>query len=260
MSPLITQVNLTTPSSQQNTKLNKLVSQHKTKYISNKLDDSNDRWKTIQDLNNKRATTTPRNIIHNSKIYNKPQDICNIANDYYINTIQHLRDKIPQIPVQPVEVLKNIYPRNTNTFTIPTPTVADIRNIIINAESSNSTGHDNISMKILKKTIDIMAPLITHLTTQIILKKKFPQTFKIDCITPTHKKGKQIYEIGSYRPINNLCTIEKVIKEYISGHLSSFLIDNKIINNNHHGGQKGHSTITALNQIIKTAQINYEKK
>ena len=114
-------------------------------------------------------------------------------------------------------------------------------------------------MNMIKKTIVIMAPLIKHLTTQIILKKKFPQTFKIDGISPKHKKGKPIYEIGSYRPINNLCTIEKIIEEYIIGHLDTFLIDNKIINNNHHGGRKGHSTITALNQIINTSHINYKK-
>ena len=138
--------------------------------------------------------------------------------------------------MKPIDVLKNIYPRNENTFTIPIPTVEDIRNIIIKAENSHSTGHGNISMNMIKKTIDIMAPLITHLTTQIILKKQFPQTFKIDRISPTHKKGKPIYEIGSYRPINNLCTIEKIIEEYIIGHLDIFLIDNKIINNNHHGG------------------------
>ena len=49
--------------------INKLVSQHKTKYITRKLDDSEDWWKTIQDLNNKGATTTPRNIIHVNAIY-----------------------------------------------------------------------------------------------------------------------------------------------------------------------------------------------
>ena len=168
--------------------VNKLVSQHKIKYISNKLDDSNDRWKTIQDLNNKRATTTPRNIINNNKIYKKPQDICNIANDYYINTIQNIRDKIPQIPVQPVELLKNIYPCNKNTFTIQIPTVSDIRNIIINAESSNSTGYNNISMKMLKKTIDMMAPLITHLTTQIILKKNSPRHSRLTESHPHTRK------------------------------------------------------------------------
>ena len=49
-----------------------------------------------------------------------------------------------------------------------------------------------------------------------------------------------------------------MIEEYIIGHLDTFLINNKIINNNHHRGRKGHSTITALNQIINTSQINYE--
>ena len=158
-------------------RLNKEVSQQKKKYISNKLNNSNDRWKTLKDLNNTNAITTPRNIIKNNKIYNNPKDICNIANNYYINTIKKLREQIPKIPVKPVEVLKQIYPRNTNTLTIPIPTVEDIRNIIINAPNSHSTGHDNISMNMLKKTIDIMGPLITHLTSQIILKKTFPNTF-----------------------------------------------------------------------------------
>ena len=115
-------------------------------------------------------------------------------------------------------------------------------------------------MNMIKKTTDIMAPLITHLTTQIILKKTFPNTFKIDKISPKHKTGKPIYEMGSYRPINNLCIIEKIIEEYFIGHLNTFLTDNNIINNNHHGGRKGHSTITALNQILNTTHINYEKK
>ena len=70
--------------------VNKSLAQHKSKYITNKLDDSNDCWKTIQDLNNKNAITTPRSIIKNNKIYNKPKDICNIANDYYINPIKKI--------------------------------------------------------------------------------------------------------------------------------------------------------------------------
>ena len=112
-------------------RLNKEISQQKKKHISNKLNNSNDRWKTLKELNNTNSITTPRNIIKNNKIYNNPKDICNIANNYYINTIKKLREQIPNIPVKPVEVLKQIYPRNTNTFTIPIPTVDDIQNIII---------------------------------------------------------------------------------------------------------------------------------
>ena len=104
-----------------------------------------------------------------------------------------------------------------------------------------------------------MAPLIAHLTKQIILKQKFPEIFKLDRITPKLKQGKLVYKIGSYQPLNNLCTIEKVIEEYFIIHLEAFLIKNKIIHKNHHSGRKGHSTITALNQIITQSLIGKEK-
>ena len=148
--------------------------------------------KTVKDLNNTNTITTPRNIIKDNKIFNKPKVICKIANTHYINSIKKLRENIPDIPVKPIEVLKLIYPRNKNTFEIPLPSLEDIRNIIIRAPNSHSTGHDNISMNMIKKTIDTMGPLITHLTTQIILEKTFPDTFKIDKISPKHKNGKPI--------------------------------------------------------------------
>ena len=106
-------------------------------------------------------------------------------------------------------------------------------------------------MNMIKKIINTMAPLITHLTTQIIHKRTFPDTFKINKITPKHKSETHIRH-RSYRPINNLCTIEKIIEEYIIGHLYQFLNENNITNENHHGGRKVHSTIKALNQILGT--------
>ena len=66
-------------------------------------------------------------------------------------------------------------------------TVKDLR-----APDSHSTGHDNISMNMIKRTINTMAPSITHLTTQIIRKRTFPDTFKIDKITPKHKSETHI--------------------------------------------------------------------
>ena len=49
-----------------------------------------------------------------------------------------------------------------------------------------------------------------------------------------------------------------MINEYIIGHLELFLSSKNIINKNHHGGHKGQSTITTLNQIIDKITIQYE--
>merc|ERR1711867_387068 len=118
--------------------VNKEISQNKTKFINNKLNNSNDRWSTIKNINNNNPPSTPRSISHNDKIINNPQTIADIANHYYIDTIAKLRNNIPKIPITPIEILKNIYPRNPNEFVIPLPKVKDIRNIILKSKSTHS--------------------------------------------------------------------------------------------------------------------------
>ena len=178
--------------------LNKKINKQKQDYINKKLDNSGDRWKTLKELNNTKTFTSPRSIINKEEIITNIKEICNIANNHYINSIRTLREKIPKITTTPIEILKKIYPRVEATLEIPIPTINNITNIIKKSKSKNSVGHDNISMKMLKKTTTIMAPLTTHLTKQIILKQKFPEIFKLDRITPKLKQGKPIYEIGSY--------------------------------------------------------------
>ena len=53
--------------------LNKEIHINKTNYINKRLDDSNNRWSTLQDINSTKGVTTPRNIIHNNKIFNNIQ-------------------------------------------------------------------------------------------------------------------------------------------------------------------------------------------
>merc|ERR1711954_500391 len=88
--------------------VNKEITLNKTNYINKKLDNSTDRWKTLQNINNTKGITTPRNMIHNNKIYNNIQQICDIANNYYIDSIQKLRDNICQVPIYSIDILKNI--------------------------------------------------------------------------------------------------------------------------------------------------------
>merc|ERR1712243_510272 len=164
--------------------INKQIDRQKQEYINKKLDNSKDRWKTLNEINNKSTFTSPRSIIHKDSIITNIQEICNIANDYYISSFKKLRDNIPQTNVTPIDILKKIYQQSQATLEIPIPTVQKITEIIKKAKSKNSVGHDNISMKMIKKTTKIMAPIITHLIKQIILEKKFPDIFQIDRITP----------------------------------------------------------------------------
>ena len=80
-------------------------------------------------------------------------------------------------------------------------------------------------------------------------------------ITPIKKPDKPDDEIDSYRPINNLATLEKIIEQHIKQHLETYLFTNNIIINNHHGSRKYHGTNTVIthitNEINKAYENNY---
>ena len=90
-----------------------------------------------------------------------------------------------------------------------------------------------------------MAEMHTHFINQIIKKEKFQENLKISKIIPTSKKGKPKYDINSFRPINNLACTEKIIEEWFKINREKHIKDNDIFNENHHGGRKHHSNVTA---------------
>ena len=92
----------------------------------------------------------------------------------------------------------------------------------------------------------------------ILRSSHIPKIFKISRILPISKPSKPVNLIDSYRPINNLPCLEKILEQHIINNLNIFLTNNNIIHKNHHGGRKGYSTTTALTQINKILLKNYE--
>ena len=63
----------------------------------------------------------------------------------------------------------------------------------------------------------------------------------------------------SYRPINNLCAIEKIIEQYFQDCMIEFMELHSIMSTDHHGGKKLHSTQTAMTQIYNKLYNNKEE-
>ena len=125
--------------------------------------------------------------------------------------------------------------------------------------NSNCTGYDSVSNKTIKKCGNTIVPHLTHLINSIIHTGKFPQIYKISRIFPISKQDKPKHLISSYRPINNLTCIEKIVEHYIKEKLEEYFENNKILQNEHHGGRRDHSTLTALTKINNSIYLNGEK-
>ena len=71
-------------------------------------------------------------------------------------------------------------------------------------KTSNATGHDSITSKIIKSINTEISPYLTHMINCIIRSSTYPDIFKIANIIPIAKPDEPLDNIESYRPINNL--------------------------------------------------------
>ena len=89
-------------------------------------------------------------------------------------------------------------------------------------KSINSIGHDTTLIKIYKSINKRISPHITYLINQIIDTGIYPKNFKLSRISPIVKPDKPSDDIDSFRPINNLITLEKIVEQNIKLHLETY--------------------------------------
>ena len=98
---------------------------------------------------------------------------------------------------------------------------------------------------------------MVHLINWIIDTEVYLDIFKISRISPTLKPDKPRSKIDSYRPINNLYALKKLVEQFFKDCLIEHLDANNCMIKNHHGSNKGHSTLTALASINHLLTHNY---
>ena len=102
-----------------------------------------------------------------------------------------------------------------------------------------SQGHDNISTKLLKETIDLILIPLTHIINQSFTSGIVPGNMKIAKIIPIFKSGNQEI-MNNYRPISLLPAFSKLLEKLVCKRLTSFLESYKILYKHQYGFRKKH--------------------
>ena len=126
--------------------------------MKNKINQGNNKWKTIKQINNKQTITTPTDIRLGPFNIKNTKFICNIANNHYIQKIKNIRSNFKTFNISPLQILTQLISRNKNNFLLPQITIKDTIKIIKELKSSHSTGHDLLSSYILKKYLRLLPP------------------------------------------------------------------------------------------------------
>ena len=133
------------------------------------------------------------------------------------------------------------------------------RTIFVNICFIHPNKSSDISPRILKLFIQIIAPLLTILFNNCLRSGIFPNELKVARVIPLYKSGDKS-DITNYRPISLLPVLSKIFEKLIHSRMTKFFDENNDIYNKQFGFTKKHSTVhalsTAVTQIIKSLNKN----
>jgi len=205
-------------------------------------------------MNNKSGI--PQILKHKNERLSNDPDIANAFCEFFTNIGPEYANKIPQAPKTPQQYLKNNI-RNS-IFLNPTDP-EEVAKLIQNLKSKNSSGHDNITSKLLKHLNDELKSPICDLINKSINSGIFPDVYKLAEVVPIYK-SKNKEETNNYRPISLLPTISKILEKIIHKRVYKFLQKNKILYDSQYGFRPNHSTNDAITELVADVTKSFEDK
>ena len=176
-------------------------------------------WSIITEtLHHKQKSEISKEFLINNSVITDPTIIANQFNNYFINIGKSLSNQINS------NKSFNSY-LNTPSEKIFKFTSVDentIINIISKLKNNTSTGHDNISNKLIQFAKSTIAKPLALIINQTLKTGIFPSQLKLSKVKPLFKKldNKQL---SNYRPISLLPSISKIFERVIFNQVNEYL-------------------------------------
>ena len=161
----------------------------------------------------------------NERVIRDKNIIANSFNNYFGNIGTQMAKSIPNINSEsPEKYLTK--PVNTQ-FQFHNINEGIVRNVIKNLKPKRSSGHDGLSMFLLKQLADLLAERLAYIINCSLELSVFPEKLKIAKIIPIHKKENP-HLIENYRPISLLPAISKIFEKVVHEQLFAYFTENKL--------------------------------
>ena len=208
----------------------------------------------IQNAKTNKCTQTC--FLINNLVTSNKKAIAEGFNNFFASVGKNYADNIQMTDTQFDRHLTDHYPQS---FFL-SPVIPD--DIIKHArllKPKLSQGHDNISNKLTKATIDEIAVPLAHIFNLSFSTGEVPKSMKLAKIVPIFKSGNNQI-LNNYRPISLLPSFSKLLEKIVHKQLISFLNNNNILYGNQYGFREKHSTIHPVVQLIKYITEQNDKR
>jgi hypothetical protein len=141
--------------------------------------------------------------------------------------------------------------RSGVSFSTFSPVNVDDVIIAVRRLPDKSSAADPMPTAVMKQVADLIAPYIAELFNRSLTAGHFPAVFKEAFITPIIKKaGLDTTDVSSYRPISNLSVLSKLLERLVVRQLMEYLTAADLLPTLQSGFRPGHSTETAVLQVL----------
>ena len=198
----------------------------------------------ISKQNNK--CSFPPTFLINDAPTNERSQICESFNEYFSNiglkTSQNVNTSDKHFSHYMPNKLKN----SMHLEPIESQVVLEAA---IKLKAKLSSGHDNISTKLIKETINQTLQPITHIINKSFETGVVPHDMKIAMVIPIFKAGDNTL-MKNYRPVSLLPAFSKLLERIMYNKLMGFLNSNNILYQHQYGFRAKHSTIHPILHFI----------
>ena len=214
-------------------------------------------WKTFGKILNKnkvKHNCTSSLLINDNRV-TEPQAIADSFNNFFCNIGERLANNFS---IQNNYVYKKFLkdPASQSIFLCDT-NMTEIINTVRNLKNTNSTGHDEFSLKFIRLSLPILAPALVSIFNLSISCGIYPDKLKIANVIPIFKKGSPT-SVNNYRPISILSTINKIFEKILYSRLINYIEKYELLYKYQYGFRKNHSTDHALIELVDQIRFSID--
>ena len=164
---------------------------------------------------------------------------------FFTNVGHDYASKIPKSKYDAKHYLHLNKIKQTKSIFITPSDTEEIRQILGKLKCKNSSGHDELSCRLLKAIGESIAEPLCKLVNKSICEGTFPDILKIAKVIPMYK-SKEKCNVSNYRPISLLSSISNFFEKVMHNRLYSFFQTNKMFYENQYGFRKQRSGVQSM--------------
>ena len=206
-------------------------------------------WRSAKEIAGWNTSGPPSQLYIEGKHITSPKAIASQMNKFYIDKQKKIVAEIPRVETDPLALLRERMQGRQGHFQFKVVTEENVLKLMKSIKNSTASGVDWIDNRCLKLAAEELAPAITRIINLSVKSGVFPSSYKASKLIPIQKRSTNPVLCNSWRPINQLVSVGKLVERALFGQLVLYLEENKLLHPNQHGGREGHSTTTALIQM-----------